>query len=65
LHNAQRILDSGEVGCPKGLADHRQCSRDHSPHKACRHGLVLRAVNTVQRIAKVLGKFGSVSAEFE
>lgn len=30
-----------------------------------RYGLALRAVDAVQRIAKVLGEFGSVLAEFE
>jgi hypothetical protein len=30
-----------------------------------RHSLALREVDAVQRIAKVLGEFGSVLAEFE
>jgi hypothetical protein len=65
LHNVEYVLDGSEIRCSECLAYHSQCSRDHSPHMARRHGLALRAVDAVQRVAKVLSKFSSVLAEFE
>jgi hypothetical protein len=65
LHNVKCVLDGSEIRCSKCLAYHSQCSRDHGPYMARRHGLALRAVDAVQRVAKVLSKFGSMLAEFE
>jgi hypothetical protein len=65
LHDVECVLDGSGIRCSECLAYHGQCSRDHGPHMARRHGLALRAVDAVQRVAKVLGKLGSVLAEFE
>lgn len=58
-------MNGGEIGCPKCLANHGQCPRDHCLYELRWHALALRAINAVQRIAKVLGEFSSVLAEFE
>jgi hypothetical protein len=65
LHDIQCILDGGKIWHSECLTNHSRCPRDHGPHIVRRHGLSLRAVDAVQCIAKVLGEFGSVLAEFE
>lgn len=51
LHDIECALDGGEIRCSECLACHGQCSRDHGPHMVRRHGLALRAVDAVQRVA--------------
>jgi hypothetical protein len=65
LHDTQRIMVGDNIEGPGCLANHGQCSHNHGPHVARQHSLSLGAVNTAQRIAKVLYEFGSVIAGLE
>jgi hypothetical protein len=65
MHDTQRILVGDEIDGLGCLANHGQHSHNHDPHVARRHSLSVGAVNTAQRIAKVLHEFGSVITGLE
>ena len=65
LHLLQVFMDGGQVGDALELCNQGDCAINDQPYEVYRNGLVLRAVDTVQRVSQILRETCSVPPVFQ